>query len=144
MCGILRARANLLMFRVSERAGRVISSPSQRQTTGRPPRAATGNGLESPAVVLSFRLLPSLYRLVLPETRERQCPRWGSQQIVHAGQVIAFSGMIKAAQQCEVCGTAFWFLRMRMPCRLLDLDARGRTVPLVVTGVRLSVSPGVR
>jgi hypothetical protein len=68
---------------------------------------------------------------VLPETRERQCPRCGSQQIVHAGQVIAFSGMIKAAQQCEVCGTAFWFLRMRMPCRVLDLDARGRTLPLV-------------
>ena len=68
----------------------------------------------------------------LPETRERQCPRCGGHQIVHAGEVVAFSGMIKAAQRCEGCGTAFWFLRMRMPWRMLDLSLIATCLGLII------------
>jgi hypothetical protein len=40
----------------------VISSRSQQQTSRRPSSSREGNGLEAPTVLLSFRLLPSLYR----------------------------------------------------------------------------------
>ena len=51
----------------------------------------------------------------LPETSARQCPSCQSGKIVHAGHVIAGKGMLKSEQRCEVCGTAFWFVRKRIP-----------------------------
>jgi hypothetical protein len=50
----------------------------------------------------------------LPETHERQCPSCHGLRIVHAGHVIAAKGMLKSEQRCEVCGTAFWFMRKRI------------------------------
>jgi hypothetical protein len=45
----------------------------------------------------------------------RQCPSCHGLRIVHAGHVIAAKGMLKSEQRCEVCGTAFWFVRERIP-----------------------------
>jgi DNA-directed RNA polymerase subunit RPC12/RpoP len=51
----------------------------------------------------------------LPETRERRCPACQSERIVNAGNV-AFEGMmVKSEHRCAVCGSAFWFVRRRLP-----------------------------
>jgi hypothetical protein len=47
----------------------------------------------------------------LPETRERRCPACQSERITPVGHVEAAGGMIKLAQQCDACGTAFLFVR---------------------------------
>ena len=52
---------------------------------------------------------------MLPETRERQCPSCHGPWIVHAGHVIGGGGEIKTEHRCELCGTAFWFVRKRTP-----------------------------
>ena len=51
----------------------------------------------------------------LPVINERRCPSCQSEQIMHAGHVIAGDGMIKTQHRCEPCGTAFWFARTRIP-----------------------------
>jgi hypothetical protein len=51
----------------------------------------------------------------LPETRERRCPACQSERVVHAGRVIGGGGLIKSEYRCEACGTAFWFVRTRVP-----------------------------
>jgi ribosomal protein S14 len=56
----------------------------------------------------------------LPETRERRCPSCGGAQIVHAGHVVAGEGTIRAEHRCERCGIAFWFVRVRMPTRIIE------------------------
>src|SRR5580765_1032302 len=60
------------------------------------------------------RLMECLER-TLPETRERQCPACRDQSVVHAGHIIGGGGEIKSEHRCETCGTAFWFVRERMP-----------------------------
>ena len=45
---------------------------------------------------------------------ERRCPSCQGQSIVHAGHVVAGAGMIRSEHRCEVCGTAFWFVRKRI------------------------------
>ena len=47
----------------------------------------------------------------LPETRERRCPSCASERIEPVSHVTASEGMIKVEYRCEVCGTAFWFVR---------------------------------
>ena len=47
----------------------------------------------------------------LPETRELRCPYCKNDRTLAAGRVIAIEWTIKEERQCEVCGTAFWFLR---------------------------------
>lgn len=72
---------------------------------------------------------------MLPETRERQCPSCQGARIVHAGHVIAAKGMLKCEQRCEVCGTAFWFVRERLPlsgvlaARLEDARGQEQAIP---------------
>jgi hypothetical protein len=51
----------------------------------------------------------------LPETRERRCPGCHSERIVHEGHVIGGGGLIKSEYRCELCRTAFWFVRKRVP-----------------------------
>jgi hypothetical protein len=71
----------------------------------------------------------------LPETHERQCPSCHGLWIVHAGHVIASKGMLKSEQRCEVCGTAFWFVRKQIPlsgalaARLEDSERQDQASP---------------
>ena len=63
-----------------------------------------------PEARLMERLEPTL-----PETPERECPSCRDQSVVHAGHVIGVGGKIKSEHRCETCGTAFWFVRERVP-----------------------------
>ena len=66
---------------------------------------------------------------MLPETRERQCPSCRGGWVVHAGHVVASEGTIRSEHRCEFCGTAFWFVRKRMPLSFLGagLEDAGRS-----------------
>jgi uncharacterized protein (DUF983 family) len=52
---------------------------------------------------------------VLPETLERRCPACQSEQVVYTGRIIGVAGVIKVEHRCAACGTAFWFVRPRLP-----------------------------
>jgi hypothetical protein len=74
-----------------------------------------------------------------PETRERSVP-YGDQDVVHA-EVIAFGGMMtKTAERCGVW-IAFWFLRVRMSCRVPNLDPIGMRDAVVTLNQRPAASP---
>ena len=49
----------------------------------------------------------------LPESDERRCPACQNPEVVHEGHVIGGGGMIKSEFRCELCRTAFWFVRNR-------------------------------
>jgi hypothetical protein len=51
----------------------------------------------------------------LPESVERRCPYCKSQRIGPVGQVMAAGRIIKVEHRCEVCGTAFFFVRTAPP-----------------------------
>jgi hypothetical protein len=47
----------------------------------------------------------------LPETCARCCPTCASERVTPVSHVTAFGGVIKVEHWCEVCSTAFWFVR---------------------------------
>ena len=50
------------------------------------------------------------------ETRERRCPSCRSPVITQSGKVFAMDGLVKSLYACEMCGSAFLYVR-----RALDL-----------------------